>query len=208
MRLSRLSRIAILCSLGLAVAFLAVQPASADTIDVFSLSGATFADGTSASGTVTVDITTGLITAANVLYGGKLYDDILFQGAFFGNTNSGKTPVPVDYEVDLGITSSSLPRIDFGIFGTSLVDSLVAYAGGNFASDNNLAGPDQQGNEWVSSFHSATGANPDLKSGKLVFQSKTVTSTPEPSTVLLLVVALFGLSLSLHKQPRRSQLMA
>lgn len=202
----RVARFAALLSLSLAAAFLfGARPAAADTVDIFGVSGI-FTDGTSVAGTITIDVTDGLITAANVLYGGKTYSDILSQGAFFGGTNPGKTPVPVDYVVDLGTTSSSLPRIDFGIDGTSLIDSLLGYAGGNLASVDDPGGPDQQGTSWVSSFHAANGANPFLESGTLV--NKGPVTAPEPSTALLLGIAFLGIVLSLRKLPRARQLAA
>jgi len=192
---AQLVKFGILLSLSLVSAVLfGVNRASADTIEVFSLSG-TFADSSTVSGTLTIDVTDGLITAAHLTYGGQTYADILLQQAFFGGTNSGQTPVPVDYEVNVGTTSASLPRLDFGIAGTSAIDSLIGYTGGTLASLDALGGPDQQGTLWYSAFHAADGSDVALQSGKLV-------ATPEPSTLFLLGAALLGLALSLLKQPR------
>jgi hypothetical protein len=136
------------------VALSIAAPARADT--VFNLIG-TFADSTTVSGTLTIDLTIGQIDAANLIYGGNTYSTILLQQPFTGNTAPGQTPVPVAYSVFIGISSSILPRIDLGIPGTSAVDSLVSYAGGSLCSTSANCGPDQLGITYASAFFPLSG---------------------------------------------------
>lgn len=193
---ARLSKVYILALFALlATLLVGVQTASAaDT--VFTLSG-TFFDSSTVSGTFTINVTTGVVTASSLSYGGQTYTDILTgpfaQGPFTGSTSSGQTPVPVGYAVDTGI-SSDLPRLDFLIPGTSAVDSLVGYLGGSLCSLNTLCGPDQVGNSWVGAFHAANGSTiTALQSGQL-------SNVPEPPTVILLSTSLLGLGLWLQSR--------
>ena len=71
-----------------------VQPARADNVTVFQMSG-TFSDNSTVSGTLTIDLTDGMIAASNLSYLGQTYTDILTQGAFFGETEPGQTSMPV-----------------------------------------------------------------------------------------------------------------
>src|SRR5271163_541136 len=87
---------------GLGLAMLAPS-AKADTVDVFAVS-AGLLDGTTASGDVTIDLTSGVITAASLEYLGQSYAQILGQGAFTGQTASGQTPVSADYGIEVGVT--------------------------------------------------------------------------------------------------------
>jgi hypothetical protein len=154
------------------VALSIAAPARADT--VFDLTG-TFADGTTVSGTLTIDLTIGQIDAASLIYGGNPYSTILLQQPFTGITAPGQTPVPVSYLVHIGISSSMLPRIGLGIPGTSAVDSLVSYAGGSLCSTSAVCGPDQSGSTWASDF--ITAFSP---SGVLFLQTGELTAVPGP----------------------------
>ncbi len=136
-------------------------PARADT--VFDLTG-TFNDGTTVSGTLTIDLTIGQIDAANLIYGSNTYSTILLQQPFTGITAPSQTPVPVSYLVHIGI-SSSFPRIDLAIPGTSAVNSLVSYAGGSLCSFSAPCGPDQSGIRWASAFFSSSGTGMGLQTG-------------------------------------------
>jgi len=54
--------------LGVTALYLSFSPASADTISIFNLTG-TFTDGTTISGTVTIDVTSpGFVEGANLSY--------------------------------------------------------------------------------------------------------------------------------------------
>jgi len=173
------------------------QPASAGDITVkFHLSG-TFADDSTISGTLMIDIADGMITSSNLSYLGQSYTDILTQGAFSGETQPGQTPIPVGYDFAVGIFSVT-PQVFFIFQGTSAVDSLIGYSGGSLCSFNALCGPDQEGHFFVSSFDAANGQFIGLQSGQLG-----ATATPEPSTVILFGAAFLALGLS---QRRRASL--
>jgi hypothetical protein len=74
--------------------------ARADT--VFNLLTGTFADSTTVSGTLTIDLTIGQFNAANLIYGGNTYSTILFQGPFTGVSGPPCWPSPIDEHVSRG----------------------------------------------------------------------------------------------------------
>jgi hypothetical protein len=163
------------------VALSIAAPARADTI--FDLTG-TFADSTTVSGTLTIDLTIGQIDAANLIYGGNTYSTILLQQPFTGFTAPGQTPVPVSYIMNIGISSSTLPRIGLGIPGTSAVDSLISYAGGSLCSNSARCGPDQSGFNWVSAFHSSSGTTTNLQTGELTAVPGPIAGAGLPGLIL------------------------
>ena len=188
--------------LGVTSICLSVEPSRADT--VFDLTG-TFADSSTVSGSLTINLTTGTIDAANLSYGGATYSTILGQGPFTGNTTSGQTPVPVDYFVDIGSSASLLPRIDLGIPGTSAVDSLISYTGGNvcvLVGTARTCGPDQRDDTWYSDFQAADGMTIiALSTGEL-------TATPLRAALPLLATGLSALGLLGWRRKRKAPAIA
>jgi hypothetical protein len=165
-----------------AIALSPAAPAWADAI--FDLTGA-FADSTTVSGMLTINLTTGVIDAANLLYSGNAYSTILLQEPFSGSTAPGQTPVPVGYGVFIGSSGSTVPRIDLLIPGTSAVDSLVSYAGGSLCSLAAVCGPDQQGNTFVGAFHpTASGPPIALQTGELTAVPGPVAGAGLPGLIL------------------------
>lgn len=140
---------------------------------VFDLTGM-LTDSTTVSGTLTINLVTGVVTAADLSYGGQTFSDLLTQFAFSGGTDSGQTPISVGYVVEIGI-SSSLPRFVLIVDGTQGVDTLAGYAGGTICTFSTACGPDEQGNFWASDYHPPASA------------------TPEPGTLCLFGTALLGL---------------
>ncbi len=182
--------------LGVTSICLSVEPSRADT--VFDLTGM-FADSSTVSGSLTINLTTGQIDAANLSYGGATYSTILGQGPFTGNTTSGQTPVPVDYFVDIGSSASLLPRIDLGIPGTSAVDSLISYTGGNvcvLVGTAGTCGPDQAGNTWYSDFRDA--------SEIIALSTGELTATPLLATLPLFATGLGALGLFGWRRKRKN----
>ena len=64
------------------------QSRPANIITVFNLTG-TFTDSSTISGTVTIDVTFGIVDSANLLYMGNTYSTIQSQIQFTGITPSG-----------------------------------------------------------------------------------------------------------------------
>ncbi len=151
--------------------FCFAYPSWADDIQTFDLTG-TFVDGTSASGTLSIDTTLGKVVAADVLYTGDhmVYDIISGQGPFdFAS--------PVSYQLLLRAPTSAV--LAFEIEGSFALDSLIAYSGGALCSQTSLS----CGEMSVWNTGESTVA---LQSGSLTIP------TPEPGTVLLFGAALFG----------------
>jgi hypothetical protein len=165
--------------LGVAVICLPFGFAHADT--VFDTTG-TFFGGTTFSGTLTIDLVTGNVDIANLVYGGATYSTIQSQGSV---TENGTT---LGYGVFIGTSASNLPSIHLLIPGTSAVDSLVSYAGGPLCSSNDLCGPDTLGNYWVTGFHDAAGGVLSLQTGEL-------TAVPLPAALPLFATGLGFLGL-------------
>jgi hypothetical protein len=129
-----------------AATFLSAERASAAT--VFNVTG-TFTDASTISGSLTIDVTAGQVDAVDVTYLGVNYTNIFVQGTGTGSTAPGQIPVPIYYGV---ITGIPYPFIDLAFRGTSAVNSLIGYAGGDLCSIHSPCGPDQQGFFWVSDY--------------------------------------------------------
>jgi hypothetical protein len=178
--------------LGVTTTCLSVEPASAAT--VFDLTG-TFTDASTISGSLTIDVTAGHVDAVNVTYLGVNYTNILVQGTGTGSTAPGQTPVPIYYGV---ITGIPYPFIDLAFRGTSAVNSLVGYAGGDLCSFDAPCGPDEEGFFWASDYRTSNTSAIALETGELTAE------TPLPATLPLFATGLGALGLLGWRRKRKN----
>jgi len=150
--------------------------AHAVAVTQFALNG-TFLDNTTVTGTFGVDTITGTVLTANFLYNGQTFSTVLFQFPF--DCCADPNSLPVGYGLAVGTTSSVLPALRFLLSGTTAVDSLVGYTGGNVCSDTLPCGPDSDGNFWESGYRDPSGNGIGLNYGS-------VTPVPEPASLALL----------------------
>jgi hypothetical protein len=157
----------IYCLLFLASLAVSSLPARADVISTFSLINVVFWGGATATGTLSIDTTTGAATALHV--------DV-------------QATSPLSFS-SVAVTSSA--NSNYYIYSSDslgdwldlvLPEPLIGYAGGNICSTDH---PCAQG--WVSSLAIPGNSTPVLRSGELNLLSSQVTGeAPEPSTLLLL----------------------
>lgn len=145
---------------------------TADTVSGFSVSG-TFTDNTTLSGTFSVDITTGVVTAA----------DFDYQEADFGNLETAPSTPPAFSVFEFPDTFAPVIQVVFE--GTSNPNPLIGYAGGSICSTTNLCPVPGTGGDELSAFIPATGPSVFLESG-------TITPIPEPSSIMLLGTGLMA----------------
>jgi hypothetical protein len=153
--------------LGVTAICLSFSPAGADTITTFNLTG-TFTDGTTVSGTVTIDVTfPGFVESVNLSYLGNPYSTIQSQLQFSGNTPPGQISNQVAFEVNIGTSSSQFPSIHLLIEGHPEPIFLAGYAGGPVCSVDHPCGPDAVGTTYASGFHPDASTAVALQTGQL-----------------------------------------
>ena len=156
--------------------------AHADQLTVFQVAG-TFTNGATVSGNVTIDTITGAITAADLFYSGDglHYTVVGTQGPY----DVGSA---VAYTAFIG-AGGSPSTLGLAIEGSSALDSLVGYTGGDLCSTNSpCLIPAETGNEYSDWFNSSSTVL--LQSGGLV---EPPTKAPEPSTTALLALSVISL---------------
>ena len=156
--------------------------AHADTIGTFGLSSV-FESGATATGTVTIDMTTGVATSADITYtlGGTptVFDTI--------NSQTGFTE---------GIEFAEVGPSSSHYFGLTTPGTWVGYTGGALCGDaDNCPVPDIPDGFFVTALIGGTaeGGFDGLTSGDLSLVSTTTTGvTPEPTSLALLGTGLLG----------------
>jgi hypothetical protein len=153
--------------LGVTALYLSFSPASADTISIFNLTG-TFTDGTTISGTVTIDVTfPGFVESANLSYLNNSYSTIQSQVQFTGNTPLNQISNQVGFLVDIGTSSTQFPSIHLLIEGIPEPIFLAGYPGGPVCSVEHQCGPDATGVTYASGFHPDGSTAVTLQTGQL-----------------------------------------
>jgi len=112
--------------LALIAGLAAASPVRADVFTTFNLTG-TLADGATLSGNLTIDTTTGVGTAANIIISAPVSLTFTVVQAQLANF-----PVAGDYQIDYAISAnpSGLPNLDL-VFP---IASLIGYNGGQLES--------------------------------------------------------------------------
>ena len=104
-----------------------VSTANADTIQAFNATG-TFVDGASLSGTVTVNTTTGIVTASSLAVSAP--DALAFNFVQFQQSN-----VSGLWTLTFGTTAVGLPNLNIGIATIGSSNPMIGYTGGTVASN-------------------------------------------------------------------------
>jgi hypothetical protein len=173
------------CGLGaLAMALaLSAAPVRADVIKIFEANGV-FEDGVKLGGTLTIDVTTGDVTAANLLLGEPISAAVTEPGETGGTSGGFAQPFS-----SLG-PGNPFPVITL-LFTTP---SLVGYSGGPLVSLAMLQGG-------FASTYVPGGDTFALASGTLTPDTLTV---PEPSTWALMLMGFTGLGFAGYRASRRT----
>jgi|ERR1700679_1440763 hypothetical protein len=148
--------------------------AHADTMSTFSLTNYTFQSGATASGTIVIDTTDGLVASTNITYFGGT--TLLFDvSTGTGNVSAGlySNAPSMDAAGDVFADSFHTPAAGF-----------VGYAGGEACSQTDLC------DGFVTSgINFANNTMDLLETGSLTL----IGQTPEPSTLALLSTGILGL---------------
>jgi hypothetical protein len=160
--------------------------ARADTIVTFNASG-TYQDGGALSGTLTIDTTTGTITAADLTVGAP--DS--FTVTSLVSAYTGYSSLEQAYSVDV-VGSSDVPQVIL-LLATS---SLVGYDGSQIYGVDDLS----PGN-YASDLTRVDISHSLLESGTMT--SNAATPAPEPNTIALLGCGLLGLGLVYSRKRSR-----
>jgi hypothetical protein len=160
-----------------AATILAATPfaAHADTVSTFSLTDATFSSGATASGTVAIDITTGVATDSDITYmlGSSTH---LFTGQPGDQQDVPENGDPIFFEM-----ISSGNSLSIALPGASF----IGYSGSHVCSLSNESGC----GDTVGAFNGTD----IFETGSLIFDSSVTTGqTPEPSSLALFGTGLLG----------------
>ncbi len=146
----------------------ATMAAHADILDVFNYQ-ATLTNSFTAKGTVTIDVTTGVVQASNF-------------GEYTGSTLNATFTTPTDGLFNGNYLATFVGSNNSTYFLMFPVSSLVGYAGGSqctlYAQCNN----------------SVTGSITPSGLGVAIASTLTLAATPEPSSLMLLATGVLGVA--------------
>jgi hypothetical protein len=167
----------VLISAVLVLATGAISPARADVTRTFLASG-TFDDGSTLDGTLTIDVTTGDVTAADLMRyptHGRVEQFSTVQDVLSQSPSADGTTI----QLSVGYTPLYLDLIVFA-------PSLVGYQGGELASETDplsylvVDGSNSYVDDAVSAYYSEGSVN--------LLQGSLIAPVPEPSTLVLSVI--------------------
>jgi hypothetical protein len=176
-----------------AVGVMGAQLAHADLLRTFDVSGS-FQDGSSLGGTVTIDVTSGAITAAALDLGAPI--SVSITNGSYGSTAFSGGVIAALYAATIPNSAAQLANdklyLDFA------TPSLVGYSGGAFYSTTDPAAV-TNGKPYGTEIHDQFGIiQTQLVSGA----ATAATAVPEPSGLATLAAGLFGLGLVARRKQR------
>jgi hypothetical protein len=143
----------------------------ADQISVFDAQG-TFADGAVMGGTMTIDVTSGVLESANLTLTSP------DAGTYSTIQETGYSSVSNDYLTFVGQSSDETTN---SLHLALITTSLVGFAGGTFDSDD-----EKSSENYLSDLRNSSGTIIDLTQG-------TLTPVPLPASAWLMLSAIGGL---------------
>lgn len=173
---------------GFILAVLAITPASANTIKTYELNGVTFGDGSTATGTFTLDLTTNAIVSSSVVTSPRPFSLLFVGGDYNGSIFDSFVTSP----------SGKLNLAAWAIFPVSGQLLSLTFA----ASDLTLASFVAHGTESVYSlFCLGLCGTREIVAGTI----DAVAATPVPAALPLLLTALGGLGFAGWRRKRQQE---
>jgi hypothetical protein len=164
---------------GLALALFAAAPASANTIQTYELNGVKFSDGSTATGTFTLDLTTSSIVSASIITSPRVGSFVFVGGNYDGSFFDSLTTSPSGH---LNLAAWAIPFISGQLLSLSFAPG-----------DLTLASFVAHGSETVYSglcfFSGFVCGSRNIVAGTI----NAVATTPIPAALPLLVTALGGM---------------
>ena len=185
----------LLLSLGLLFVICENQQAYADVVD-FQVSG-TFPVAGAYSGTLSIDVTSGAVTAADItLSGYPVFNGTIFQVADFQS-------LPATYVVQIFDSESAMLQLAF----TTPGGSLVGFTGGSIFSEVISVIPCLPTNCPATESVQLTAFVPSQDVDVITGSVGTVASVPEPSTWAMMLLGFAGIGFMAYRRKSKPALM-